>query len=270
MVPPLRPVWPLCGHVYVYQTFDVETKVPLSAYEKGMPQQSGAVRLASVGRNRGSPTRGTIKKKILFFSPAFPGCLLRLPPRVKKSLHHYKNGIVRGQPHTTARHSNSLTMSILPSIIRAPVDNHRKQWLKTRALVNQTLQEKFSNDARRVEHSIYMMSHASMEQYIEMVFISLMHVDTLRQTTPEVFLNSYYQSLKGMASASSPSVGSSDLRAMFKPRQVVSISDRYALSRCSKCHGTDINVEAKQIRSADEGMSVVCKCNTCFYSWTVR
>ena len=157
----------------------------------------------------------------------------------------------------------------LPTI-RAPVDNNRKQWMKIRAAVHQTLKNHFPNDSRQVEHRIYILSHASMEQYIEMVFIGLMHIRSLLQQDPETFLVSYYQSLKAMATSSSSSVGSNDLRAMFKPRQVVAISDRYALSRCGKCHGTDINVEAKQIRSADEGMSVICKCNTCFHSWTVR
>lgn len=159
-------------------------------------------------------------------------------------------------------------MSSVPSTIRAPVDNNRKQWLKIRAFVHQALKNQFPGDSRQVEHRIYMMSHASMEQYIEMVFISLMHIPSLHD--PEAFLGSYYQSLGAMATSSSVTVSSNDLRNMFKPRQVVAISDRYALSRCSKCHGTDINVEAKQIRSADEGMSMICKCNTCFYSWTVR
>lgn len=161
-------------------------------------------------------------------------------------------------------------MSSVPSTIRAPVDNGRKQWLKIRSLVHRALKSHFPGDSRQVEHRIYMMSHASMEQYIEMVFISLMHAPSLLQQDPEIFLESYYRSLKGMATSSSVTVSSNDLRNMFKPQQVVAISDRYALSRCSKCHGTDINVEAKQIRSADEGMSMICKCNTCFYSWTVR
>ena len=40
--------------------------------------------------------------------------------------------------------------------------------------------------------------------------------------------------------------------------------------RCRRCSSTDILVEQKQTRSADEGMSVYCVCSTCDNRWTMR
>ena len=40
-----------------------------------------------------------------------------------------------------------------------------------------------------------------------------------------------------------------------------------ALMRCQRCQSTSISWEAKQTRSADEGMSIFCACNNCKQRW---
>lgn len=40
--------------------------------------------------------------------------------------------------------------------------------------------------------------------------------------------------------------------------------------KCRRCNSTEILVEQKQTRSADEGMSVYCVCATCNNRWTMR
>jgi len=36
---------------------------------------------------------------------------------------------------------------------------------------------------------------------------------------------------------------------------------------CNRCHSRDVDVHQKQTRSADEGMTVFCVCNTCGMRW---
>ncbi len=36
---------------------------------------------------------------------------------------------------------------------------------------------------------------------------------------------------------------------------------------CRKCHGDKISIQQKQTRSADEGMTVFCKCDACGTQW---
>lgn len=41
------------------------------------------------------------------------------------------------------------------------------------------------------------------------------------------------------------------------------------LERCRRCGGSDVSWEEKQVRSADEGMTVFCFCRTCRNRWKV-
>ena len=36
---------------------------------------------------------------------------------------------------------------------------------------------------------------------------------------------------------------------------------------CRKCSGDDVTIQQKQTRSADEGMTVFCTCETCGFKW---
>lgn len=51
---------------------------------------------------------------------------------------------------------------------------------------------------------------------------------------------------------------------------IKSRGDASASLRCRRCNSTEILVEQKQTRSADEGMSVYCLCGTCNNRWTMR
>lgn len=37
--------------------------------------------------------------------------------------------------------------------------------------------------------------------------------------------------------------------------------------RCNRCHSHDVQVEQKQTRSADEGMTIFCECRKCGLRW---
>ena len=45
------------------------------------------------------------------------------------------------------------------------------------------------------------------------------------------------------------------------------VEDGAGTFKCRRCHSYDVEVEQKQTRSADEGMTVFCECRKCSLRW---
>ncbi len=163
----------------------------------------------------------------------------------------------------------------LPSIIRAPVCSVNKQWAKLRARVVFQFQSVFNGATRRLEKKVYALSHSSIDLYAEIAILVFRHHAQAPQRNFTTWVEKLYKrelaEIKDMYTVSEK-VSDKDLSAMFALKKLPKENQdsRYALSRCSMCKSTNVNVEARQIRSADEGMSVLASCRDCLHTWTSR
>ena len=67
-----------------------------------------------------------------------------------------------------------------------------------------------------------------------------------------------------------PDVEEQDVSKMFAVQQTIATDSRNALSRCGQCKSTNVENIARQVRSADEGMSVFSTCLDCGHKWVQR
>ena len=61
-----------------------------------------------------------------------------------------------------------------------------------------------------------------------------------------------------------------NVASMFEAEKTNITDGRNALSRCGKCKSTNVQNVARQVRSADEGMSVFSTCLECGETWVQR
>ena len=65
-------------------------------------------------------------------------------------------------------------------------------------------------------------------------------------------------------------VSEADLRNMFKVSFDDLVDGNKRLARCPRCKSIDVYVATAQLRSADEGMSIIAVCERCGFSWKQR
>lgn len=155
------------------------------------------------------------------------------------------------------------------AISRASVNPQCKQWKKIRSNVVLALAESFEGRSRMVEQQIYERSCVNIDAYKNLAIFIL-------QQTPSEDLNgfvrkhqeAYHKKIQDMYTEDH-TISDDMLRNMFAVRKE-KVDDRYALSRCGNCGSTDVTITVAQIRSADEGMSSLCRCNECGAKWTTR
>ena len=58
-----------------------------------------------------------------------------------------------------------------------------------------------------------------------------------------------------------------ELRALFKVRTDDLVTGNKVMSRCPRCKSTEVQSNAVQTRSADEGMTLISVCERCLFSW---
>lgn len=154
-------------------------------------------------------------------------------------------------------------------ISRASVNPQCKQWKKIRSNVVQALAEKFNGHSRMVEQQIYEHGSVNMDAYKNVAIFILQ-----QSPSPDVsgfvrgHLEKYHKNVQEMY-VEDHAVSDEMLRSMFAVH-TEQVDDRYALSRCGSCGSTDVTITVAQIRSADEGMSSLCRCNNCGAKWTTR
>jgi len=103
---------------------------------------------------------------------------------------------------------------------------------------------------REVEFNLFMSSNANMLLYIEQCTAYISRLPEPNHTTVITETN--------------------DVSKMFKVEQQIASDSRHALSRCGRCKSTNVENIARQVRSADEGMSVFSTCLDCGNKWVQR
>ena len=119
-------------------------------------------------------------------------------------------------------------------------------------------------EARHHEASIYAKSHSSPALYMDMCVGFLRQMRTGHAPLP----------CEDGPQQSPPenvnTVSNADLSAMFKINwdDIINEEARFALAQCPKCRSREIYTTTAQLRSADEGMSVLATCERCGEQWT--
>lgn len=143
-------------------------------------------------------------------------------------------------------------MSNNPIIIRAPTATaEEKAFQQCRFRMLHHLKQRAITDPRSVELNLFMKANRNHLLYIE-------------QCTA---YNSGY-----LEEATLPSIllEEQDVSKMFAVQQTIATDSRNALSRCGQCKSTNVENIARQVRSADEGMSVFSTCLDCGHKWVQR
>ena len=154
----------------------------------------------------------------------------------------------------------------MSNLVRAPSDAYHKQMMNARAKIARVLENNLPTlaEARSCEREIYRRSHSNL--------------DTYRHTAEDVVLRVQRKDLpfappRDMVMPKSTAVSQEQLRNMFRVEHlddIVTADARYALARCRVCRSQEIEVVAAQLRSGDEGMSVIATCQRCGFHWTQR
>lgn len=162
-------------------------------------------------------------------------------------------------------------MSSTPSIIRASTDVSHKTFmnLRARALVNLS---RFVSNPRAFEMHIFnnnsnMTTYSNKVRQILHGFIVCAPHD---KEDYEWWASATDDGICGRDTAIKKVAPKKQLPDIFRVELIDYGDKRYALSRCGKCGSTDVNVEARQVRSGDEGMSVFATCRKCGHNWTQR
>ena len=152
--------------------------------------------------------------------------------------------------------------------VRAISDPAVKVFQCTRARTVRVLRDVFEDlsDARRHEASIYAKSHSCPELYMDMC------VGFLRRARAGCVLwpSSNENDPQSSYSENANTVSNADLSAVFKINwdDIINEEARFALAQCPKCRSREIYTTTAQLRSADEGMSVLATCERCGEQWT--
>lgn len=150
--------------------------------------------------------------------------------------------------------------------MRAPSDACHKQLMYARAKIARALESNLHTlaETRSCEREIYRRSHSNLDIY--------------RHTAEDVVLrvrrkDSPFAPPRDMVMPKSTAVTQEQLRNMFRVEHledIVTADARYALARCRVCRSQEVEVVTAQLRSGDEGMSVIANCQRCGYRWTQR
>lgn len=139
-----------------------------------------------------------------------------------------------------------------PIIIRVPTATaDEKVFQLCRLRMFQHLKQRAIADPRNVEMDLFMKANRNYLLYIE-------------QCT------AYNSGLTSGETTLLPDVEEQDVSKMFAVQQTIATDSRNALSRCGQCKSTNVENIARQVRSADEGMSVFSTCLDCGHKWVQR
>ena len=169
----------------------------------------------------------------------------------------------------------------MTTTVRAASDPVVKQFMNTRAKTVWVLMAHgmSAREARRYEYDIYRRAHTSDNVYLNTAVQMLRSHgisgggggdrDTLQGG------DGGSSNTGGSGSGSSSSAGgvsASQLQSFFHINweDILSEEARFALAQCAKCRSKEIYTITAQLRSADEGMSVICTCQRCGEQWTQR
>lgn len=139
-----------------------------------------------------------------------------------------------------------------PIIIRVPTATaDEKVFQRCRLRMFQHLKQRAIADPRIVELDLFMRASRNYLLYIEQCteYNSGFLEETL--TDDDV-------------------VEEQDVSKMFTVEKTIATDSRNALSRCGQCKSTNVQNIARQVRSADEGMSVFSTCLDCGHKWVQR
>ena len=107
-------------------------------------------------------------------------------------------------------------------------------------------------DPRKIENQLFLNANKSKMMYIEFCTTYLFSGNKIEEDT-EVYKNKEH-----------------NISKLFESEKKVISDSRNALSRCGKCKSTNVENIARQVRSADEGMSVFSRCLDCGNKWVQR
>lgn len=154
----------------------------------------------------------------------------------------------------------------MSGLVRAPSDACHKRMMNARATVVMVLMKHQPTvaEARSCEKEIYRRSHSNLDSYRHMAESVVRRV--VRKEPP-------FAIPKDMIVVESTAVSQDDLRRMFQVNSlsgIVTADARYALACCRVCRSQEIEMVAAQLRSGDEGMSVIANCQRCGFHWIQR
>ncbi|MBC83248.1 MAG: hypothetical protein CL454_00135 [Acidimicrobiaceae bacterium] len=155
--------------------------------------------------------------------------------------------------------------------VRAPSDPAVKQFMNTRAKTVRVLVESGMSprEAREYEYGIYRRAHTSVDIYLNTAVKMLR--GRRRNSGGDSGGGGGGGSGGGVVTTTS-GVSASRLQSFFHINweDILSEEGRFALAQCAKCRSREIYTITAQLRSADEGMSVICTCQRCGEQWTQR
>ena len=167
-------------------------------------------------------------------------------------------------------------MSLL--IQRAFTDSNHKHLINIRTLSLEKLKTFFFEEANQLEQLCFEQYGQNIEIYKNRI-LSILH--------RKKFQNDYkelrwwvYSSDKEMAQntpmekywkikekTKTSAISDTRLKKIFEVEKLEEEKE-HVLSRCPMCKSTNVESEARQIRSADEGMSIFFKCRQCQHTWS--
>ena len=107
-------------------------------------------------------------------------------------------------------------------------------------------------DPRQLENKLFLNANKSKMMYIEFC-TSYLFSGTNYEEVSEVYTDKEH-----------------NISKLFESEKKVISDSRNALSRCGRCKSTNVENIARQVRSADEGMSVFSRCLDCGNKWVQR
>jgi DNA-directed RNA polymerase subunit M/transcription elongation factor TFIIS len=140
-----------------------------------------------------------------------------------------------------------------PTILRMPtMTQEEKMLLQYRLnMLHKLLDDHGDDEARKIEMDLFVRSRRNHILYIEKC-------------------TGYGQRSVPMQIKPPVQARAANVSKMFKSDAVVVGDSRNALSRCGLCKSTNVENIARQVRSADEGMSVFSTCRNCGHKWVQR
>ena len=107
-------------------------------------------------------------------------------------------------------------------------------------------------NARQLENQLFLDANKSKMMYIEFCTTYLFS-GKKNEEVSEVYTDKEH-----------------NISKLFESEKKVISDSRNALSRCGRCKSTNVENIARQVRSADEGMSVFSRCLDCGNKWVQR
>ena len=153
--------------------------------------------------------------------------------------------------------------------MRAQSDPNVKIFLTTRARTVRVLSAAAGgngdvNLARKHEAAIYARAHSCRDLYMDTCVGFLRRVRAGLPPWPST------AATEESKNSSVSSVSNAALSLLFKINwdDIINEEARFALAQCPKCRSREIYTTTAQLRSADEGMSVLATCERCGEQWT--